>query len=308
MQRRNILSDSRPYDQARANTDTQTSRAPTHRQVTRAAILIITIVSYALWAFGQQLPLQGEGTGGAVGPSVITFSAIPSTSVSEMQSLLSPEPQAGAQATPNIPSAPLQVRSQDIGGNKQAISNLLKINSSFTTYSEVDVAGSTNGLLILASDGNGTFTVYDFSGNIIKQVRKSDFWCGPSTALPICSSGGFDVDQRVFYDVGAERWIISALWAFGSNPATNVLAVSQTKDPRLGWNLYQFPACGSFDNWDTSDQPHTGFGNQWIVVNSLCTPKNGISGAGLAVFNKHDLYRGRELTLKRKKFLVDPRD
>jgi hypothetical protein len=272
---------------------------------------LIVFATYLPYSFGQQLPIAGDGPGAAVGPSVVILRDLPSAPTAKLRAQLLPQPERNLQAARGIPPPPIQTQSQDTDDKAQGKPQRpLHIYSAFSTYSEVDVAGATNGAYILASDGNGTFTVYDLTGNIIKQTLKSDFWCGGNPALPICVAGGFDVDQRVFYDVHAERWIITALWLFGSNPvATDVIAVSQTKDPRLGWNLYQFPACGSFDTWDLSDQPHSGFGNQWVVVNSMCTAHQGIPGAGLAVFNKRALYNGNSLALNANWFeFVDPFD
>src|ERR1700730_11855891 len=146
------------------------------------------------------------------------------------------------------------------------------------------------------------------TGNIISETLKRDLWCGGNPALPICSFGGFDGDQRVIYDPGAGRWIITALWLPASSTiATDVIAVSQSNDPRLGWNLYQFPACGSFYTRNGSDQPHTGFNGKWIVVNSSCGSQNGIPGTGLGVFSKSDLYSGKSLIVNTNWFeFVDP--
>src|SRR5439155_16607839 len=87
---------------------------------------------------------------------------------------------------------------------------------------------------------------------------------------------------------------------------------SQTSDPTQGWNLYQFPACGAFDTWYDGDQPHTGFNSKWIVVATACGSSSkgapgGVNGAGLAVFDKSNLYAGRALTLNQNWFeFVDP--
>ena len=87
------------------------------------------------------------------------------------------------------------------------------------------------------------------------------------------------------------------------------MAVSQTTDPTGSWNLYQFPACGSFDTWDGSDQPHLGFNSQWIGVTSACEnqPEGTTNGAGLAIFDKTNLYNGGSLALNTNWFeFVDP--
>ncbi len=75
------------------------------------------------------------------------------------------------------------------------------------------------------------------------------------------------------------------------------MIVSGSNNPTGNWYAYQFPACGSFDTWDGSDQPHLGFNNQWIVITSACECQSSTNGAGLAVFDKNNLYNGGSLTL-----------
>jgi hypothetical protein len=152
------------------------------------------------------------------------------------------------------------------------------------------------------------FFIYTLSGTQVKETDQASFWCG-SAPLPICSAGGFDGDPRIAYDPRSGRWITSGLWVFSSSPvATDVLAVSKSSDPTAGWYLYQFPACGGFDTWDSSDQPHLGFNRKWIVVTSACSAsRNGVNGAGLAVFDKATLYGGKRLRLNTNWFeFVDP--
>jgi hypothetical protein len=145
----------------------------------------------------------------------------------------------------------------------------------------------------------------------VKVTPTGSFWCGGSNPLPVCSTGGFDGDDRALYDPGVGRWIITALQVHGSNAvAADLLAVSKTNDPTGVWYLYQFPSCGAFDTWDGSDQPHTGFNGQWIVVDSACSanPTDPASvGAALAVFDKAQVYSGASLTLNQNWFeFVDP--
>jgi hypothetical protein len=91
----------------------------------------------------------------------------------------------------------------------------------------------------------------------------------------------------------------------------DVLAVSQSANPTscTSWNVYQFPACGSFDNWDGSDQPHIGVNNQWIAITSACSENSTThqNGVPLAVFDKNNLYQGGILSLNTNWFeFVDP--
>jgi hypothetical protein len=185
----------------------------------------------------------------------------------------------------------------------------MAVNNRFASGPDTDITGSTNGSYVVTySYQNGLLSIYDMSGKLVQSTSHEVFWCAPASALPICSAGGDAVDPRLKYDTGSRRWILTALWLWGrNNVATDVLAVSRQSDPTKGWYLYQFPACGAFDTWDHSDQPHTGFNNQWIVVTSDCSAHNGVNGAGLAVFDKQNLYIGGKLVLNGKWFeFVDP--
>ncbi|HXO21992.1 MAG TPA: hypothetical protein VOA87_18915 [Thermoanaerobaculia bacterium] len=269
----------------------------------------VAVVAFAAAAASaQQLPIPGTGSGGASGPSELD-ALVDSTSTTTRTEQPANAPPASW--TAEIPATSMQVGSQDASVDESALGLAglppgATINSSFTTYSEIDIAGSTNGTYILAYDAY--LSVYTLSGTVVKKTDPNTFWCGGASPLPICSVGGFAGDQRVRYDTGAGRWIVTALWVFGNNPSpTDVLAVSKTGDPTKGWYRYQFPACGAFDTWDGSDQPHTGFNNQWIAVTSACEAHNGVNGAGLAVFNKTRLYNGGTLTLNTNWFeFVDP--
>lgn len=137
------------------------------------------------------------------------------------------------------------------------------------------------------------------SGNVIQS--NVDLFCG-SNPIPECSYGGFACDQRIYYDLVSQRWIYSALWCFGTNepPFYNVLAVSQTSDPTGAWNKYQYRTCGPSDTCPNqmgvlcADQPHMGFNDSWIVVNSFCNAT--YNGYSLQVLDKQNLYNGGSIT------------
>ena len=152
------------------------------------------------------------------------------------------------------------------------------------------MSAATNGTYIF----DETSTIYDMSGNVIQS--NVNLFCG-SNPIPECAYGGFVGDPRIYYDLVGQRWIFSGIWVFGSNepPTVNVLAVSQTSDPTGAWNKYQYLACGPTDTLEGSDQPHMGFNNQWIVVNSLCTVAD--NGYSLQVFDKQNLFGGGTLNL-----------
>jgi hypothetical protein len=294
----------------------------------RRSLLLFPVLAVAILSAGSQLlpaaaftvpgrlpdairPIAGTGSGGAFGPTVIrSLRRLPSL---RARVLATTRPMAPSPLVPAWPknSHPTSFgRSRDASlsdpasGNPPASTDAgaLRIDSSFTTYSTVDVDGATDGHYIVSGAGNLDLAVYTLSGSVVEDTSFGAFWCG-ANPLPICASGGFDGDNRVAYDTGAERWITTGIWVFGSNSiATDVLAVSQTNDPTGSWNLYQFPACGSFDTWDGGDQPRVGFNNQWIVVTSGCSASGQVNGAGLAVFDKAELYSGATLSLNENWF------
>jgi hypothetical protein len=311
-----------------------------HHQLFKLLAFLCCILGCALCVLGviaQQLPadavrysISGSGSGGAYGPSIVhSFSDLPSPSAQDeagaaqrgllMESLA--EKQAGVLSRANqavIPPRSRQVQSSDSefieGGDSPSSSNAAAataaatVSNGFSETTTVDVTGATNGSVILVYNGAGVLVVHTMTGTVVKQTQDTAFWCSGTDPLPVCGTGGFAVDPRVKYDTRSQRWIVTGLWLFGSNSvAQDVLAVSQTSDPTQGWNLYQFPACGAFDNWDGSDQPHTGFNGKWIVVSSACSSSSGVNGAGLAVFAKSNLYAGGALTLNQNWFeFVDP--
>ena len=284
-------------------------------------------------------PISGSGSGGAYGPSILhSFSDLPSPSAQDeavaaqrarlIESLA--EKQAGVLSRANqavIPPWSRQVQSSDsefIEGGDSASSNNAAaatpaptVSNGFSGPSTLDVSGATNGSAILVYNGAGHLVVHSMTGTVLKETTDTAFWCPGPNPLQVCGTGGFAADPRVKYDTGSNRWIVTALWLFGSNSVPqDVLAVSQTSDPTQGWNLYQFPACGAFDDWDGSDQPHTGFNSKWIVVTLACSCSSSSSGAcrsgdvngvGLAVLDKGNLYAGGALTLNQNWFeFVDP--
>ncbi|MEA2600951.1 MAG: hypothetical protein QOF89_1943 [Acidobacteriota bacterium] len=262
-----------------------------------------------------QLPIAGTGSGGAHGPSPLNaLVAVPYGKAIRSRRLPDNELPFKIPSA-EIPANSTRVRSQDASVDESTLAFRAiqgpaaegaataansTVNSSFTSYSDTDIAGSSDGTYIFyyAYYAN-EITIYNMSGGVVQQTTGEAFWCDGTSPLPICSLGGIGVDVRVKYDTGAGRWIVTALWLFGSNSVpTNVIAVSRTSDPTQGWYRYQFPACGAFDDWDGSDQPHTGFNNQWIAVASTCSAHNGVNGAGLAVFDKNNLYQGGSLSLQ----------
>lgn len=165
---------------------------------------------------------------------------------------------------------------------------------------EIDVTGANNGSEIMTISDAGFVDVVSASG-LVKRVSQHDFYC--SSGLPACSGPGQGaVDDRITYDPGSQRWIVTAMYlSAGTGRTPVIIAVSQTSDPTGAYNLYQFSACGPNHVGDT-DQPHTGFNANWIVVDAACQS----SEPSLTVFDKNNLYNGGSLTASTYWQFVDP--
>ncbi len=259
---------------------------------------------------GPQAPVPGKGPAGAQGPfntgpignrpNSATFSPsaqmppLPLPAILDIsayhvnprilrarvsRAIIHPET-AASPASP-APAARM-LRTQNLGAS-----------NTFTGDSDTDIPASTDGNKI-ATFESSNFYVYSTTGSLLKKITVMSFYCGGTNNPAVCSSSGFPGDDRVIYDPGSNRWIATALWVNQtSTPATDMLAVSQTNDPTGAWYVYSFPACGAGDAVDHSDQPHTGFNNQWVVTTSACT----VGYTGLAVFDKANLYSGGALNL-----------
>jgi hypothetical protein len=166
---------------------------------------------------------------------------------------------------------------------------------------EIDVTGGWDGTHMMTISDAGYVDVWT-TGGLVKRVSQHDFYC--STGLPACSGPGQGaVDDRITYDPLGQRWIVTAMYlSSGTGHTPVIMAVSQTSDPTGAYYLYQFAGCGNTYVGDT-DQPHTGFNNQWIVVNVLC----GTGYPSTTVFNKSNVYAGGALNLNSTYWqFVDP--
>ena len=226
-------------------------------------------------------PLAGSGSGGAHGPSVIdSLFSLRGQSASSTGRAVAPAPRyATTDHVTVVPPAGLAVHSTDATVDlTDASDNSPRpaptregsaSASGFSSYSTQDVAGASDGRYITSTSADGV-VIHTISGSIVKSITHASFRCSGSNPPSSCSLGGFPGDQRYYYDERRGRWITTALWVFSSSPVPlDVMAVSQGGDPTAGWFVYEFPACGGNYNGgtDKSDQPHSGFNNQWTRVN-----------------------------------------
>lgn len=254
-------------------------------------------------------PIPGNGMGGAFGPVKISSLASLSNRGIFPTRIVPPAPRVSNLTDPSLFNSPIQRRTSDASSTDSSGVNFttspsFKVSSSFDSYNAIDVGGAGNGTYVVTTNEYGDVHVYSPAGSLLQFLLYPAIYCG-TNPLPVCSTpGGYNGDGRVEYDAGSARWIMTGLW-IKSSPVQDVLAVSQSSNPLGGWYLYQFPACGAYDTWDGSDQPHTGFNGQWVATTSLCgvDPNDSSQvGAGLAVFEKSALYAGQALALNKNWF------
>lgn len=273
----------------------------------------------------MQLPLPGTGLAESHGPFVTaalsTLPQVPAVanvvdydqSKIDLTAPLRYQPQViestlatysyGSQiAPPTIVSTPAPTPTPASAMSSMRIAKALRQrmnvtpNSSFGVSASWDLGAATNGTYVFQTEQASVFRIFSTSGTLIEQSSYTNIYCG-SNPLPICSQNynPGPGDNRVLYDPGSQRWVMSSLWVCAGCPAAQPvasLAVSKTSDPTGQWYIYQFPNCGSDSN-TIGDQPRLGFNSQWIVVTSACNSND----PSLDVFDKSNLYAGGALSL-----------
>ncbi|MCO5195387.1 MAG: immune inhibitor A [Anaerolineae bacterium] len=135
---------------------------------------------------------------------------------------------------------------------------------------------------------NSSFEVYDKSGTSLSGVIFGDDLFANFSG---CTSGFGTFDPNVVYDEEEDQYV--QVWDGGGEYMC--VAATTTGDPLGVWNLYEFPAtpfAGQF-----FDYPHTGVGDNYIVVGS-----NQFGGAPgfegrVWAMDKADLYAGNPVTM-----------
>lgn len=143
---------------------------------------------------------------------------------------------------------------------------------------------------------NSSFQIYDKTGTALSGIVEADAFLG---VVPVCN-GTFD--PTVVYDEESDRF--GMVW--DANGTHMCVAVTQTGDPvNDPWWVYGFAATpfgGEF-----FDYPHTGVGDNYIVVGSNQFGggvPGGFEGRVWAM-NKADLYAGDPVTLLTESTTID---
>jgi hypothetical protein len=152
---------------------------------------------------------------------------------------------------------------------------------------------------------NGSYTVFDRSGNVLLGTTDSNFWVTANPQLQSIVNTGLS-DPRIIYDPTSQRWFATEI-SIGQppspsqpNPPNQILvAVSNTSNPLNGFKAVYFnssianPATGQFN---FGDFPTLGVTANSIVIGTNNFPSNsgeeGLSNAnGVSIFSlpKSDL-------------------
>ena len=139
-------------------------------------------------------------------------------------------------------------------------------------------------------------TIFDPNGNVLlAPFASSDIWSGIGGNCAAYNQG----DPIVLYDDQADRWLFSQ-FAFPDNLGSfsQCVAVSQTDDPRGGYNRYEF----SFSGIGFNDYPKHGIVSDSITLMANLFKKRGqnfsFAGTYLAVLNKAAMYAGQPASMR----------
>lgn len=159
---------------------------------------------------------------------------------------------------------------------------------------------------------NTALAVYDKNGTLLKgpTALNQFFNLAPEVKrTPPVRFGDFTSDPKCYFDRQTERWFISLL-QLDVNPVTGnfsgrshlLLAVSQTEDPTLGFNLFSIdvsndglngtpshPGCPCFGDQPLIGADSNGF---YISTNEFRTLGPGFHGAQIYAISKKRLARG----------------
>jgi PKD repeat protein len=139
-------------------------------------------------------------------------------------------------------------------------------------------------------------TIFDSSGAVLTAAFPSnDIWQGIGGNCEAYNQG----DPIVLYDDQADRWLFSQ-FAFPDNMRSfsQCVAISQTDDPRDGYNRYEF----SFNGIGFNDYPKHGIVTDSITLMANIFTKRGFNfswgGSFLGVLDKASMYAGASATMR----------
>ncbi len=139
-------------------------------------------------------------------------------------------------------------------------------------------------------------TIFDDQGNVLDGPFASNgIWAGMGGNCAAYNQG----DPIVLYDEQEDRWLFSQ-FAFpdSMNSFSQCVAVSQTDDPRGGYNRYEY----SFDGIGLNDYPKHGIVSDSVTLMANIFRKRGRSfywgGTYLAVLDKAAMYAGQSAEMR----------
>lgn len=133
---------------------------------------------------------------------------------------------------------------------------------------------------------NSEVAVQSRTGRTLKTVSLAAFWQRTGAT--------YVTDPRVLYDPCGRRWILTTAAGFvgaGIVPSSVLIAVSRTRNPLRGWDLYRVDV--DPDGQVSADFPQVGFNGRWIVVQTLLASGGSLIPEQIVfAFEKADLYQG----------------
>ena len=158
---------------------------------------------------------------------------------------------------------------------------------------------------------NTAVRVRDAAGNMLTPAIALNQFFGltPEIIRPSGPFGDFTSDPKCYFDTDTGQFFLSLLQidivpssgAFGDH-AKQLLAVTKSGDPTLGWNLYSFdttddgtngtpshPGCPCFGDQPLIGADGTGF---YVTTNEFPIHVNGFNGAQVYALNKFALASG----------------
>lgn len=134
---------------------------------------------------------------------------------------------------------------------------------------------------------NLSFQIFDKNGqSLYGPALSSTLWSGFTGPW----TGTNDGDPIVLYDQYADRWIATqfSLPNYPSGPFYELIAISQTNDPRGTWYRY------AYEFADMPDYPKFGVwpDGYYMTINRFAPPRLTFAGGAVSVFNRADMIAG----------------
>jgi hypothetical protein len=106
---------------------------------------------------------------------------------------------------------------------------------------------------------NGRVRILSRAGVEISSVTLNAFF-----QSRLVTPQSYAYDPKLFYDPGAQRWVLVACADADRATASFLISASTTSDPTGTWRHYSFDVDAANQVWN--DYPSVGFNKDWIAV------------------------------------------